>query len=647
MVGTLTLTGARALPRGRLALIASLGLAGMFLPLAGRPLALVTPLALAGAVVLAVGLRGAGGGSSLVATLVGLLPALVVTGAFHDLLGLSPDIALSALALLVVWVGTASTLGLEVADRVSGPRARADVWFRVVAAASVTTFIGAALGRLLLADRGPADRLVWAIWEEDNAQIVGIGREVLTGGPRGAELADQYGTAFVNLPLLIMRLLGGSLPSDVDPRIEAITIFTVSTIVVIGLAGLAMALIAALPHHVHARSGGPRIGTLTIATGSVATAVATIIAFSLLVVLPMRTGFLTFVWGLTLVLSGAAIVAVTPSDAGRPARIVFVAHLLGVAVLLLSSWPFIAPALAPLAIVPLLWLRWGDVRVSVRRHRARWSIGLLVGIVLLGLVGYWFSRWGPAAEVLSYGLDILLIGASGIEADRPARLAAMFGMFALGALTIVAVRSGARLHLSVGLLGPVLGGGALYLTLKGAAALLTDGVLNYSGIKLFYGVVTLAMTLGLLALVSLMTRWGVGGAMVALAAVILTHQLSATASLHTEWWDRTDLGPHPHVTATIDAIERTSIDVPIRCLPSPGTVVTGTARWAAYTCARWMEDAFNEGRFDGHRFDLLDAEGSTFEATVEHILERSPSEYLFAHRFTMGPGWFGWAGPGS
>ena len=643
----MTLAGGREGLKSRLALLAVLGLAGTLLPLAARPFALLTPVALAGAVSLAVRLRGSSTVSSLVATLVGLLPALVVIGASHDLLGLSPNIALSALALLIVWAVTSSTLGAEVAARVNGPRAHSDVWLRVVAASSVTAFVGAALGRLLLAGRAPADRLVWAIWEEDNAQIVGIAREVLTGGPRGAELADQYGTAFVNLPLLVMRLLGGSLVGDVDPRIEAITIFTVSTIVVIGLAGLAMALIAALPHHVHAESGSRAVGALAIVAGAVATAVAMLAAFSLLVVLPMRTGFLTFVWGLTLVLSGAAVVAIAPSDSRGPTRFVLVTHLLGVAVLLLSSWPFIAPALAPLVIVPVLWLRWSGIRASVRQHRARWSVGLLLGVALLGLVGYWFSRWGPAAEVLSYGLDILVVDASGIGADRPARLAATFGLVSVAALTVLAVRSGARLHLAVGLLGPVLGGGALYLALRGAAALLTDGVLNYSGIKLFYGIVTLAMTLSLLALVSLMTRWGAAGTMVALTAVVLTHQLSATASLHGEWWDRTDLGPHAHVTATIDAIERTSVDLPIRCLPSPGTVVTGTARWAAYTCVRWMEDAFNEGRFGGHRFDLLEAEGPTFEATVEQILERSPSEYLFAHRFTLGPGWFGWAGSGS
>jgi hypothetical protein len=57
-----------------------------------------------------------------------------------------------------------------------------------------------------------------------------------------------------------------------------------------------------------------------------------------------------------------------------------------------------------------------------------------------------------------------------------------------------------------------------------------------------------------------------------------------------------------------------------------------------------MEDAFNEGRFQGHRDELLTAEGETFEETVRSIEERSMSEYLFARRFTMGPGWFGWNG---
>jgi len=119
---------------------------------------------------------------------------------------------------------------------------------------------------------------------------------------------------------------------------------------------------------------------------------------------------------------------------------------------------------------------------------------------------------------------------------------------------------------------------------------------------------------------------------------------SATARLGTDWWARTDLGEPQHAQAAIDAIGSTSPDIPIRCLPSPGTVVTDVSRLAAYMCARWMEDAFNPGRFQGGRDELLNADGETFGPTVEAIVEGSPSEYLFAYRMTMGPGWFGWNG---
>jgi hypothetical protein len=57
-----------------------------------------------------------------------------------------------------------------------------------------------------------------------------------------------------------------------------------------------------------------------------------------------------------------------------------------------------------------------------------------------------------------------------------------------------------------------------------------------------------------------------------------------------------------------------------------------------------MEDAFNEGRFNGRRFELLNAPGPTFEDTVARIESENQSEYLFAYRMTTGRGWFGWEG---
>ncbi len=624
----------------------ALGLLSILLPTAGRPFALVWPLAMAAAVLWTVRPRLESRAKALVATFVGILPGLVLLGATHDLLTGEPALFVSALLLLLFWTAASLTLGCGVAERIQGRQSIVEVGSRLLSVAAVTGWIAGALIRLLLPRSTTSGRLAWILGEEDNAQIVGIAREVLVGGPRGAELADQFGTAFVNLPLAVLQLFGGAPSGETDVRMQAITVFTVSTIVAIILAGIAIALMTAIPHHVHR---GPRdrpIGAIGVVAGALGSGLAALIGFSFLVVLPMRTGFLTFTWGLLLVLIGVALVLITPQDAPMPTRVMLVVLLSALVVLLFSSWPFIIPALAPLLLVPMLWVRWAALRVSMRRHAARWIIGAALALGMFAVFAFWFSRWGPAAEVLSYGLDILLVGASGIEADGPGQRAAWLSTALAASLAIALSGRGSRIPSALGILGPVAGGGLLYLGLWSAAALLTGGELNYSGIKLLYGVVTIALVIGLTALVSQSTRLGTKGTVLVLLAVVLVHQTSATASLHTTWWDRTSLGAQPHADASIEAIRGTSPDVPIRCLPSPGTRVTSSSQWAAYTCARWMEDAFNEGRFHGHRFDLLRAGGETFEATLDNILSESSSEYFFAYRFTMGPGWFGWTGGG-
>lgn len=617
------------------------------LPGLGRLPAAAWFLLLLVAVVSASRLRVVGTGRALLAAFVGAGPALVVVGVLHDLPGIALPLPVSGILLLGAWTSTSVLFGSVVASRVASRRALVDVWLRILGVAASTAFVVGALVRLLLPSYSSADRLAWTLNEEDNAQIVGIAREVLVGGPRGAELADQYGTAIINLPLLLLRLGGGPLRSEVDLRLQAITVYVVSTIVVILLAGLAMALIGALTHHVHPGPHGPRApGATALALSPLAVGLSALIGFSLLVVLPMRTGFLTFVWGLTIVLLGAAAVAVTPADAPPAARLVLTVHLIASLILLFSSWPFIAPALAPLFLVPLLWVPWKQIRVAVRSRRGPILVGVLGAVAVLGSTAFWFFRWGPAAEVLSYGIDILLIGASSIVADRAAQRGAMIAIATVAVIVVLTAGKVSRAQLGVSLLGPVLGGGMLYLGLRGAAALLTDGQLLYSGIKLLYGVIALAMILGLFGVASQSSRFRAPGVLVSglLAVVIL--QSSATANLHRTWWDRTYAGPQPHAEATIDAIRNSSMGLPIRCLPSPGTAVTERTRWAAYFCARWVEDAFNEGRFAGYRSELLEASGDTFEATVEAILTESPNEYLFAYRMTMGPGWFGWTGGG-
>ena len=624
-----------------------LGVLGALLPILGRPLALLWGPVLLGGVALITASASRSIAHTLLAVLLGAAPALVVVGAAHDLMGLAPHPSVSAIMLFGAWSVVSGTLGATIAGRVRTRAASFDVWMRIGAAVAVTGYISGALIRLLLPMYSTAERLTWAIWEEDNAHTIGVAREVITDGPRGGRLADQYGTAFVNIPVMLVRLFGGPAAAETDPRMQAITVFTVSTIVIIILAGLAMAVLASLPHHVHEGRWGGAIGPANTAISAVAIAIATLVVFSLLVVLPMRTGFLTFVWGLTLVLLGAAYLMATPSDAGPLVRSILMLFLVALVALLLSSWPFIAPALVAVLLAPLLWVPWRRLGVTLRRNRARSLGGLSALAVGLLAVGYWFANWGPAAEVISYGRDILLIEASGIFADDVARRGAGLAIVASTILTVVLLRGRSRAVVLLGLVGPLLGAGSLYLGLRVAAEVLTGGELNYSGIKLLYGIVVLAIALGLPTMIAHASRVGVPGALVALLLVTSLHQSSSTASLHDEWWDRTMLGDHAHVEATLDAIRQTTPDVPIRCLPSPGTVITDTSRWAAFMCVRWMEDAFNEDRFHAHRFDLLRAEGDTFESVVEEILETSQSRYLFAYRFTMGPGWFGWTGPGS
>ncbi len=623
-----------------------LGAAALGLPEVGRGVASIS-IALTAFAVLAGARRSAGGTArGLTALLIGLLPAVILLGVVHDLPGVALPLTLSRLLLLVLWLTTSMTLGTEATRRIVGRRALADVWVRILAAAAVTAYFAGALIRLLLPSRGPSARLAWILSEEDNAHVVGVLREVLVDGPRGVELAEQYGTAFANIPLLILRLLGGPVASDGDVRLQAVTGFTVSAIVAIALAGLALALLVALPRHIHRdpTATGRRIGAFEMALGGIYSGAAVLAASSLLIVLPMRTGFITFVWGLTVVLVSSALVVLTPSQASPGARLVLVASLLGAAAILLSSWPFILTALLPALALPLTWIRWSGLVELTRQHRGRVAAGLAIGLVLLLLGATWLLHWGPAAEVLSYGRDILLAQASGISADtNVARLSAIV-LVAAVTMALLSMAAPGRTAMVLALAGPPIGAGSLYLGLEIAAAILTDGELNYSGIKLLYAVIVLAATLGLVGVAALANDSGRTGILVAGILIALVHWTSPTVNLHTEWWERTDLDGLPHASAVVVAVSNSSADLPIRCLPASGTAVTPVTRWASYFCARWMEDAFNEGRFGGGRGQLLNADDATFDDIIDRLRAEHPSEYTFAYQMQMGLGWFGWDG---
>jgi hypothetical protein len=180
----------------------------------------------------------------------------------------------------------------------------------------------------------------------------------------------------------------------------------------------------------------------------------------------------------------------------------------GVVAALLTWWVggFIGPALAPLLLVPMLWARGNALLDNARRRPL--AAGLVVVSVLgaISILVTWFIGWGPAAEVVSYGIEILTIGASGIYADEVIPRVAALATVVLTLTIALRSRGRARSVRLVALIGPTLGAGLLYLGLRTAAVALTGGELGYAGTKLLYGVITLAIILGLVPLTGLVSR---------------------------------------------------------------------------------------------------------------------------------------------
>ena len=576
----------------------------------------------------------------LLATAVGVPPAVIMLGATVDLLPTMPGPRALRVLLFGLLVGTALSLGRSVAVRVLRPRVGFDILGRGLSVLVVTGVIAGALVRLLLPSRGPDLRLAWMLGEEDNAAFVGVAREVLVHGSNGAHLAEELGAAFMNLPLAIINLFGGPIAGEEDVRLQAITLTLASAAIAIILAGMAMALLAALPHHVHLQADGtPRaIRPAVVIAGSVGSGAVALAGFALLAVMPLQAGFLTFLWGLSLVLVAAAVVAILPPNASVSARAVTLLHLIATGVLLLGSWPFIATALAPLMLVALLWIDRARLAAWRAAHRAAArTAGVL--LVLGAMSSVWFVASLPqVSKVIELGRDALTVTGSSIHADAWTVRAAVL-MTLLATASILHRRPPRPGHLLA-----LLGAGALMLAIDVATNRFAGGMMGYAGLKLLFGLVTLSLILGGLALISSSARHSVLVSLLALALVLSPHALSETSTKYQSWWSTTERIGSLHAIAVIEAINATSPEVPIRCLPSPGTRIDGTTRWAAYFCIRWTEQGFNEGRFDGNAFRLLNAEGETFDEVVTTIVKEQQSDYLFAYRMTMGRGWFGWAG---
>lgn len=576
------------------------------------------------------------------AVMFGAAPAAMTAGTVHDVLPTVLPTNVSRLVIVMLWVLAARTLGTTLAAGVRGPANIRLFLIRTTAVALASGWYLAGLLRQFLPGADLVTRLGFAILEEDNAHVIGVAREVATLGPRGGELAEIYGTGFIVLPDLLIRLFGGPLTGELsDPRQAAITTFTVSSMVVIVLLGLALWTIGtAIPstgEDPHPR----RLATHIMAFAG--TLLGAWIALAVIIVIPMRTSFLTFVWGLALLAIAIAIASALP-EVPRPTdhASVFL-HVLAAAWLLLGSWPFVVVGLVPIGGWMLMSLR---IRRPMLSNRGS-AVGLVVvAIVSLTALGSRWAQWGALAEVLSYGRTLLTLRASAIEADAAAWLT-LIGLLAI-VLTGSVNRSGVQVRMQESssarrvmlAIAPVGALAFLYLGLVLAALALTDGELNYAGDKLRYAILALGLLLGAPVAARSSEQWSLPSQALLVSGLAAAIILSPTIGPDETWWDRS--GPQRFLQAetVVTALRGSGPDVPLRCLPPPDLEADRLARRATYECIRFVEDAFNADRSAAFRFTFLDTQDSTFRDAVEVAL----TDRDFAGditRMTMLGGWAG------
>lgn len=570
------------------------------------------------------------------AGVIGVAAALPVIGILHDLVPAHPPAVVSWFAALGVALCATWVLGRPVARSIAARAGSARMSIALIAAPLGALPAMLPLVGLLRGATDPVAQLAWTLAEEDNAQIIGLAREVITTGPGGGVLADQYGTGVIVMATTMMRMLGIPDPM-LDPRFLAIHAFTLSALLAVGVLAMSIGLIvtattAALPVE-------PRWRALrTLSLGVTVTVVAAV-ATTVVVMVPMRTGFLTFVWGMAWTALATAVAALAAHAAERSAAIVAVITVLACALLLIRSWPFLGAAMVPAVAITLARLPLDRVVAAALSHPvATGAVGVVVAAS--GLLYLNRSAFG---EVVSYGLDALTISASGIEFPEGVGLAA-----AIAALSVALLVSGpaGRLRAVVTVAGPATLGWLSWVVLNGAAVLLTDGELNYGGTKLLYGVVGVAIATALPVTATVWTAASGARTLLPAVAAGIVALLVATGSPEAElerWATRLEPSAPPHAVAMIEAVQRTTPELPVRCRPEPGTAVTPVSRWAAYFCVRWVEDALNgTGRDDGKRIALLNAPDGTFDAIVAEA--DAEGLYGFAYVMPLGPGWFGWDG---
>jgi hypothetical protein len=590
-------------------------------------------------------------------------PTRLVTGTVAAVIALGPALALvtvgvgltgrhvgpfgARLGLALVWLAMAVLVARPAAGEVIGRSGRARTVV-TLAAVGATTAAFAVLPSRLLSDSVPlAGRLTWLLGMEDNARFVGVARELIEA-PAGGRLAETFGTGFVAQAILVLDVLGPARVSA-DPRVAAIDAITFSVILAIVLVGatVATSVWAASLVGVPSRSGPVALG-ITAVGGAVATSAA----IGLAVVVPVQLGFLSFVWGIVWLALAVSIGQVAHRSSSRRGPVALLA-LAGVAATLLAirSWPFLLAGLAPLLLVLASRLRTSRAASAGPRSVLR-SVGFaVIGVAVLAVAARILWR-SPIGSVLSsVGLDALTVGGTVITTDgRIVRGAVV--LTALGVLIAVIDAARDRSVARIVRIRAVLVTGSAAVAAVGlslavlvvlSASLGVDGI-GYGGAKLLHAFTALAM---LLALPELVARAANAPRLVALPAGAVLVATLISGGPQGSWEDLERFArplEAPHAVALATAIQRSTPDTPIRCLPATDVNATSAARWAAYFCINWSEDAFNRDRQDGYRMDVLQLEDARFDDLVARILRDSFADYVLAERITAGPGWAHWDG---
>jgi len=486
----------------------------------------------------------------------------------------------------------------------------------------------------LLRSGSPAERLMWLLDMEDNARFMGVAREMLAGSPSGGRLASEFGTGFMSSALLLDGAWRG-LPVG-DPRAAAIDLMNLS----VALAIVMIALTVVTVHLTTTIASTERPTGLLRAAADVALIPAVVAtAIWVAVAVPMRSGFLSFIWGVVWISLAASIIPLLRRVV-RWRKVLLLAVLAAAAVLLIDSWPFLIAGLAP--VLALARTRRAGQSPGPSRS-IRIGLGSIVLLVAVGLL--WNS---PVRSVISsVGLSVLEVEGTSITTEPWMRLVAISSVVAGLVATYVssAERGLARLRdVATATEASAAALGASVVGLFALAVVLNDGDAGYGGRKLLHGAVAVALIVALPATLSRIVASPIPTSIAAGVAGLVVLLSSPVGGFEEQWGTQVDVHLQPHALVVTDALRVTSPELPIRCLPPERTAATPGARWAAYFCVNWVEDAFNEDRIDGYRMDMLTHDDETFDPLIERMMQERMSEYLFAQRIVAGAGWAHWDG---